>query len=171
MVTAPAGGWRLRLKEKQGERFTIFAKKPGSVARRGPACPVNAVPKVTVPGWLLTDFCHGAAPRHGARRGAALAARSVLEHRLRRRRRLRVSWPASNPTSACMHSINVALAKHAGAHFAHRCRLQNGLRLATCAELLESSTCAALRGVCYPSDVSQRVTPHMRQRPGRLGSS
>ena len=67
-----------------------------------------------------------------------------------------------------MHSINVALAKHAGAHFARRCVLQNGLAIATCEELLESSTCAALRTICYPADVSQRVTPHMRQRAGRL---
>ena len=42
---------------------------------------------------------------------------------------------------------------------AHRCKLQNGLRIATCEELLESSTCAALRGICYPADVSQLVTP------------
>ena len=61
-----------------------------------------------------------------------------------------------------MHSVNVALAKHARAHFARRCILQSGLAIATCEELLESSTCAALRTICYPADVSQRVTPHMR---------
>ena len=75
-----------------------------------------------------------------------------------------MSWPALNR----MHSVNVALAKHARAHFARRCILQSGLAIATCEELLESSTCAALRTICYPADVSQRVTPHMRQRPGRL---
>ena len=102
--------------------------------------------------------CAALAPAPIAAAALVLAAATLAKHHLRRRRRQPVSWPALNR----MHSVNVALAKHARAHFARRCILQSGLAIATCEELLESSTCAALRTMCYPADVSQRVTPHIR---------